>query len=255
MPWTERTCCTAISEEASTTCTSKVASTSSSSVARKAATSLVGSFWMKPTVSVSSTSLPPGSACSLLVGSSVANSKSSAYTSWEPQRVLSSVDLPAFVYPTMATTGRRSPSRRLARSMSRCACTAARSSSILPSCLRKRRRSSSSWVSPEPLRNWPPPLPPLASIPAPCVRKNLRRGSMYFICAAATCSLASLVRARCEKMTRMSIVRSSTCTCSPHASVSTFWMLRPWAGVSSSSKMTVLTRIDFTKAAISSSLP
>ena len=52
---TEHTCCSTRGEAASTTCRIRLASASSSSVARKAETSLVGSFWMKPTVSVKST--------------------------------------------------------------------------------------------------------------------------------------------------------------------------------------------------------
>lgn len=55
-----------------------LASLISSSVARKAATSCVGSFWMKPTVSVRSTSCPPGRRARRVSGSSVANSLSSA---------------------------------------------------------------------------------------------------------------------------------------------------------------------------------
>ena len=56
------------------------ASAISSSVARNAATSGVGSFWMKPTVSVESTSLPPGNLIRRVVGSSVANNWSATKT-------------------------------------------------------------------------------------------------------------------------------------------------------------------------------
>ena len=59
---------------------------------------------MKPTVSVikSGSSLPKLS--SLVVGSSVANSLSSASTS-EPVSLFNKLDFPAFVYPTIAATG------------------------------------------------------------------------------------------------------------------------------------------------------
>ena len=50
----------------------------SSSVARNDATSRVGSFWTKPTVSVSNGEPPLGSAILREVGSSVAKSLSSA---------------------------------------------------------------------------------------------------------------------------------------------------------------------------------
>mmetsp|Transcript_27875 Transcript_27875/g.73534 ORF Transcript_27875/g.73534 Transcript_27875/m.73534 type:complete len:220 (-) Transcript_27875:243-902(-) len=70
--------CMARGEAASTTCSTSPASSSSSRVALKAATSLVGSFWMKPTVSDTSTSLPAGRRRRRVVGSRVANSRSSA---------------------------------------------------------------------------------------------------------------------------------------------------------------------------------
>ncbi len=52
---------------------SRSASDISSRVARKAATNWVGSFWMKPTVSVSKARLPPGRFIRRVVGSRVAN--------------------------------------------------------------------------------------------------------------------------------------------------------------------------------------
>src|SRR5258708_6404031 len=90
--------------DASTTWTSRSASATSSSVARKAATSVVGNRCTKPTVSVSKNSCPPASRMRRVVGSSVAKSLSSASTP-DPASAFSSVDLPALVYPTRATTG------------------------------------------------------------------------------------------------------------------------------------------------------
>ena len=69
---------------------------------------------------------------------------------------------------------------------------------------RMRRRSVSSLVSPGPRVPMPPPSRDNAA-PAPT-----SRGNMYFSCASSTCSLPSRVRARREKMSRMSCVRSTT---------------------------------------------
>ena len=55
-----------------------------------------------PTVAVMVILRPSSRSRARVVGSSVAKSSSFAYTS-EPVRWLSSVDLPAFVYPTKAT--------------------------------------------------------------------------------------------------------------------------------------------------------
>mmetsp|Transcript_12531 Transcript_12531/g.48861 ORF Transcript_12531/g.48861 Transcript_12531/m.48861 type:complete len:237 (+) Transcript_12531:216-926(+) len=75
---TAATCAPLRGEDTSTTCTSIVESTISSKVALKAATSSVGKFWMKPTVSVTRTSFPLGSGNLRVVGSRVAKSWSSA---------------------------------------------------------------------------------------------------------------------------------------------------------------------------------
>mmetsp|Transcript_50543 Transcript_50543/g.123263 ORF Transcript_50543/g.123263 Transcript_50543/m.123263 type:complete len:202 (+) Transcript_50543:364-969(+) len=75
---TLQTCCLASGDDASTTCKIRLASSSSSRVARKDVTSLVGSFWIKPTVSVMSVSFPPGSLMRRVVGSRVAKRRSSA---------------------------------------------------------------------------------------------------------------------------------------------------------------------------------
>ena len=80
----------------STTCSMSAASVSSSSVARNAATSCVGSFWMNPTVSVNSTWFPDGNRTRRVTGSRVANSLSSTSTS-APVRATIRVLLPALV--------------------------------------------------------------------------------------------------------------------------------------------------------------
>ena len=61
---------------------------------------------------------------------------------------------------------------------------------------------------------------------------RVRRGSRYSSCASSTCSLASWLRARVEKMSRMTSGRSITRTLSSRS------RLAPWTGLSSSSKMT-----------------
>ncbi len=80
----------------STTWTRKSAAPATSSVLLNASTSPCGRRRTKPTVSVSSTGSPPGSDRRRVVGSSVANSRSSTSTpAWV--RWLSKVDLPALV--------------------------------------------------------------------------------------------------------------------------------------------------------------
>ena len=82
--------------DASTTWTRKSASLATSSVPLNASTRPWGRRRTKPTVSVSSTGSPPGNDSRRVVGSSVANSRSSTSTpAWVSR--LSSVDLPAFV--------------------------------------------------------------------------------------------------------------------------------------------------------------
>ena len=64
------------------------------------------------------------------------------------------------------------------------------------------------------------------------VHIRVRRGSRYSSCASSTCSLASWLRARVEKMSRMTSGRSITRTLSSRS------RLAPCTGLSSSSKMT-----------------
>ena len=78
---------------ASTTWTSRSASATTSSVLLNASTSPWGSWRTKPTVSVSSTGSPPGRASRRVVGSRVANRRSSTSTPASVRR-LSSVRLP-----------------------------------------------------------------------------------------------------------------------------------------------------------------
>ena len=70
----------------------------------KAATTVGGSFWMNPTVSVSSASRPEGSVILRVTGSRVEKSCSRAVTP-APVSLLSRVLLPALVYPTRDMTG------------------------------------------------------------------------------------------------------------------------------------------------------
>lgn len=112
-------------------------------------------------------------------------------------------------------------------------------------------------AEPPPLPPEPPPEPepPLASIPAPAVRKDVSRGIMYFICAAWTWSFATRVRARCAKIWRMSWVRSRTMASVVVPTMNADCRLRACAGDSSSSKTTTVTPPAIALATISSSLP
>mmetsp|Transcript_12048 Transcript_12048/g.17756 ORF Transcript_12048/g.17756 Transcript_12048/m.17756 type:complete len:333 (-) Transcript_12048:117-1115(-) len=227
------------------------ASSTSSKVARKAATRLVGSFWMNPTVSVSSTSgwiLDPGRRTLRVVGSRVAKSIFSAST---PARVrpLRTVLFPELVYPTRATTGRPSFSLRL-RCRARCLCTSLICLFRLRTRSRNSRLSVSIWVSPGPRR----PTPPAPDWRSRWVHILVRRGRRYSLRARSTWSFPSFVRACCAKMSRISAVRSSTLMLafSPPNSCSRFFC---WRGDSSSSKMTVQQSAAFMAALISCTLP
>ena len=218
------------------------ASASSSSVARKAATSAGGSLWMNPTVSVSSAARPDGRRIRRVTGSSVENMRFSART---PARVsrLSSVLLPALVYPTSEMTG-MSPDARLARRSPRWRRTPA--SSFLSRRMRSRakRLSVSICVSPGPRVPMPPPSR------SRCVHCPASRGSRYSCWASSTCSRPSRVRARDANTSRISAARSITLR-PPSASS----RLRCWVGVSSSSHMTVSALSSSQTRLRSSSLP
>ena len=137
------------------------------------------------------------------------------------------VDLPALVYPTRATWG-KPEARRCLLWVTWSFCT---SLSFLRSweiCFSITRRFNSNLVSPAPRLVKPPPALPAvcwSSFSAALVRK---RGSWYWSLAISTWSLASLVRAREAKISRIRAVRSITV--SP-VSCSRF---RIWVGESSS---------------------
>ena len=103
--------------------------------------------------------------------------------------------------------------------------------------------SYSSLVSPGPRR----PMPPFCCISA--VPWPPRRGSKYFNCASSTCSFPSCVRARWAKISKINRVRSITL-----AGI-TFSKFFCWAGVISSSKITVWAFSSRTVWAISSIFP
>ena len=105
------------------------------------------------------------------------------------------------------------------------------------------RRSVSSFVSPGPRVPMPPPSRESAA-PLP-----ERRGSMYLSCAISTCTLPARLCARWAKMSRISIVRSTTRT-----SVS-FSRLRICVGVSSRSKMISSIALSSQKVRISCTMP
>ena len=126
---------------ASTTFRTRSASETSSSVDRNASTSWCGRCRTNPTVSVRVTLAPVGVTARRTVGSSVAKSASSTRTPAFVSR-LSRLDLPAFVYPAIATLGtalRRRESRFVTRDVRMCAMSR-RSLAIR---VRIRRRSSS----------------------------------------------------------------------------------------------------------------
>ncbi|CAM5244391.1 hypothetical protein SVIOM342S_00731 [Streptomyces violaceorubidus] len=113
---------------------------------------------------------------------------------------------------------------------------------------RIRRRSVSILVSPGPRVARPPPLPPPicrdSDWPQP---RSL--GSMYCICASATCALPSRDLACWAKMSRIRAVRSMTLT----LTTSSRWISCP--GLSSPSQMTVSAPVSRTTSRSSSALP
>ena len=82
-----------------------------------------------------------------------------------------------------------------------------------------RRLSISSFVSPGPRDPMPVffAAPPSLDSSLPCPTS---RGAVYFSCASSTCNLPSAVLACAAKMSRMSILRSITCTSREMASSS-----------------------------------
>ena len=162
---------------------------------------------MKPTVSVRSTFSPPGRSRRRVVASRVAKRRSSTRTPASVSR-LRSVDLPAFVYPTMATRWVRARCWAL-RWVARCLSISRSSASSLWMRRWMRRRSTSSCVSPGPrVPIWAPP----ADVPPPCwdrvVPRPRMRGSRYRRRASSTWALPSWLWAFWAKMSRITAVRS-----------------------------------------------
>ena len=145
-----------------------------------------------------------------VVVSSVAKSMSLAITS-EPDKQFKRVDFPALVYPAMAAHGVPCFSRSLRR-VPRCFLTSANSLLHWSMRVRAKRRSTSICCSPMPRAAPPPPLPPPAPPPSrsrcPHIRASL--GKEYCIRARSTCSRASRVCARWEKISRITSSRSIT---------------------------------------------
>ena len=165
---------------------------------------------MKPTVSVSSKGCPLGSSIFRVVVSSVAKSMSLAMTS-EPDTRESRDDLPALVYPTIAAVATACRSRSL-RCVARCRVTMTSSFWMASILARARRRSTSICFSPSPLAAPPPPLPPPEPPPwrSRWLHMRAMRGREYCMRASSTWSVASRVRARLAKMSRMTSSRSIT---------------------------------------------
>mmetsp|Transcript_13554 Transcript_13554/g.13321 ORF Transcript_13554/g.13321 Transcript_13554/m.13321 type:complete len:252 (-) Transcript_13554:15-770(-) len=167
----------------SITCTNTSASFTSSKVARNAATRLVGSFWIKPTVSVKRNSGcvdAPGNFTLRVVGSNVANIILSTITP-ALVKLFKTLLLPAFVYPTSDKTG--SPMRFRPRlCIIRCFCTS--SIFLFNNIIRSRtsRLSISNCDSPIP-RNPTPPAPDCRS---KCVHIFVSLGFRYSWSAKST---------------------------------------------------------------------
>ena len=77
----------------------------------------------------------------------------------------------------------------------------------------------------------------------------IRRGSRYWYCASSTCKRPSFVLARWAKISRISPLRSSTCT--PRSSVST----RICEGDRSLSKIAIVASVEPISSLISATLP
>ncbi len=140
--------------EPSTTWTMRSDSPTTSRVERKASTTWWGSLRTNPTVSVTSTVSPPGRSSCRVRGSRVENSRFSTRTS-EPHSRLSRVDFPALVYPTSDTVRWRDRARPL-RWVRRVRSSWRRSASSRVIRRTRRRRSTSSLVSPGPRVPIPP---------------------------------------------------------------------------------------------------
>ena len=152
------------------------------------------------------------------------------------------MDLPALVYPTIATTGTLFFSR-FALVISLCFCT---SFSSLRSCdilSFMRRRSTSSFFSPGPLVPIPPPSLDI-DFPSPDKRLNL-----YLSWASSTCILPSLVVALDAKISRITSVLSITFVSRYN---SRFFCC---AGLSSSSHTMPVAPVLSTSSAISATFP
>ena len=133
---------------ASTTCRIRSAWATSSRVERKASISSWGRLRTKPTVSVRVYTRPSGVLARRTVGSRVAN-RASCTMIWAPVMAFSSEDLPALVYPAIATEA-MAPRWREPRLVSRAGAMALISRRSLAMRSRMRRRSSSILVSPGP---------------------------------------------------------------------------------------------------------
>ena len=200
-----------------------------------------GSFRINPTVSVRRICCLPGRSSALVVGSSVANNWFSSRTP-ACVIVLSSVDFPALVYPTIAATFTRLLSRWL-RISSLCFCTCSSCSFSWPIRLWISRRSISSFFSPGPRVPMPPPRRDSeARIPTSLAAR-------YFNCASSTWIFPSLVFARCAKMSRITMVLSITL----HSSSCS--RLFSCAGESSSSQITPVASKSYNNSFSSSSFP
>ena len=106
-----------------------------------------------------------------------------------------------------------------------------------------RRRSVSSCVSPGPRR----PMPPFWR--SRWVHPPTSRVAMCFSWASSTCSLPSLLRARCAKMSRIRLVRSTTRQPSACSRLRCCTPESGWSKITSSADVSPL------RAPISSTLP
>ena len=201
---------------------------------------------MKPTVSLSRTSVVSSSRRRRVVVSRVSKSR---FPVWMPApvRAFRRVLFPALVYPTRATVG-TSFFCRCRRWVLRTRRTSSSSSRSFWIFRRMCRRSVSSWVSPGP-RVPMGLLPPEAVWRTRWVHMPVSRGRRYWYWASSTWSRPSRVRARPAKMSRIRPLRSKTLV--SRLSERT----RIWLGLSSLSNTTRSQFSAFTRSFTSCTLP
>ena len=187
--------------EASSTCSSRSARRSPRASRAKASTSWWGSLRMKPTVSVSRCARPP--ILTVLRGRVEGVEQPVAHTDLRPRQ---RVEQRRLAGVGVADEGDRRQRGALALGAltARVPLTCSRRRRSAAMRLRARRRSVSIWVSPGPLVPMPPPSR------SRWLHRPRMRARLYSSWASSTWSLPSALPAWRAKMSRITVVRSTT---------------------------------------------